>query len=313
MSATPMPPEPQSPDAERGSGQVALRYEDVAQDGRVMLGAMPQALGESVWRALLRHHPADAAMRAQGVLPILSRLVVVGGDGPCSVDRLLEAHGTYEPACALGPDGDVERLYLNMWARLEGPRARTFDPQPERAGESHLVGRVFGEHVFTRPFAPPDARRVTSLALPGLPPRPPRVYAPRTLDAVLAAPADAVPLEPASTAPDAFADDLTIAFALSHTDSNQHVNSLAYPRLFEDAATRRLARLGVVRPVLARAVELLYRKPFFAGERARIVLRVFREGPRHLAVGAFYAADAVTPDGLAPGARPHCAVRMLLR
>ena len=29
-----MPPEPQSPDAERGSGQVALRYEDVAQDGR---------------------------------------------------------------------------------------------------------------------------------------------------------------------------------------------------------------------------------------------------------------------------------------
>jgi hypothetical protein len=308
MSVTWIPPEPDAADAPRGTGRIALRYEDVAQDGRVALAAMPQALGESVWRAMLRKHPADATMRAEGILPILSRLVIVGEDGPCSVDRPLDAAGTFEPACGLGPDGAVERLYLNMWARIEGPRARTFDPQPERAGERQIVGRVFGEHVFTRPFAPPAERKVTSLALPGLPARPERVYEARTLGALLEAPPDTTPLEPGP-----LADALPIAFSLSHTDSNQHVNSLVYPRLFEDAATRRLVQHGVTRPVLARAVELLYRKPFFAGEQARIVVRIFR-GERHfLAVGAFYA-DASMRDGRpAPDARPHCVVRMLLR
>jgi len=303
-----MPPEPDAPDAPRGTGRISLRYEDIAQDGRVALLAMPQALGESVWRAMLRQHPADAAMRAEGILPILSRLVVVGEDGPCSVDRALDAAGTYEPACGLAADGSVERLYLNMWARLDGPRARTFDPQPPHAGERQRVGRVFGEHVFTRPFAPPDARKVTSLALPGLPSRPERVYAPRPLAALLEPPVDADPLDAAPAA-----DPLPIAFSLSHTDSNQHVNSLVYPRLFEDAATRRLARHGVTRPVLARAVELLYRKPFFAGEQARIVLRVVRREAEFLAMGAFYAADAFVGDTPRADARPHCAVRMLLR
>jgi hypothetical protein len=308
MPATWIPAEPETADAPRGSGRISLRYEDVAQDGRAALVALPQALGESVWRAMLRNHPADAVMRAEGILPILSRLVIVGEDGPCSVDRPLEATGTFEPACGLGPDGEVERLYLNMWARVEGPRARTFDPQPERAGERQLVGCVFGEHVFTRPFSPPAARKVTTLTLPGLPARPERVYAARSLAALLDAPADATPLDAASDT-----DELAITFSLSHTDSNQHVNSLVYPRLFEDAATRRLAQRGVARPVLARAVELLYRKPFFAGERARIVLRVFRgEGHFH-AIGAFYADDALRDGRPAANARPHCVVRMLLR
>ena len=307
MPATAFPAEPEFPKEQRGRGRVALRYEDVAQDGRMMLGAAPQALGEAVWRAILRKHPSSALMREQGVLPILSRLVVVGGDGPCSVDETLDAIGSYETAASLGATGEVERLHLNMWARLEGPRASTFDPQPARAGERQLVGRVFGEHVFTRPFAPPSERKVVRLALPGLPEVPEARYVPRTVLEVLTAPPSATPLDGEPTP-----DGVPFVFGVAHTDSNQHVNSLVYPRLFEEAAVRRLALNGVVRPVLAREAELLYRKPSFAGEQVRIVLRTFRDGTRYLATGTFVPESALATAESLAAARPLCAVRMVL-
>jgi acyl-CoA thioesterase FadM len=68
---------------------------------------------------------------------------------------------------------------------------------------------------------------------------------------------------------------------------NQHVSSFAYPRLFEEAALRRLAALGVSAPGLSRSVEIGYRKPFVAGDRARILLRAFRLGEQLGAVGTF--------------------------
>lgn len=307
MPATAFPAEPDVSEEQRGRGRVALRYEDVAQDGRLMLGAAPQALGEAVWRATLRKHPSSALMREQGVLPILSRLVIVGGDGPCSVDEPLDALGCYDTAASLGASGEVERLHLNMWARLEGPRASTFDPQPARAREHQLVSRVFGEHVFTRPFAPPSERKVVRLALPGLPAVPEARYVPRTVLEVLAAPPSATPLDAELTR-----DGVPFVFGVAHTDSNQHVNSLVYPRLFEEAAVRRLALNGVARPVLARQVELLYRKPSFAGEQVRIVLRTFRDGARYLATGTFVPESALATAESRAAARPLCAVRMIL-
>jgi hypothetical protein len=307
MPATNFPAEPNVSDDQRGAGVVALRYEDVAQDGRVAIGAIPQAIGAAVWRAVLARHPAHALMRERGVLPILTRLVVLGGDGSCSVDEPLDATGCYEPAASVDTRGEVDRLYLNMWASLEGPRARTFDAAPRGNRERHVVGRVFGEHVFTRPFGPPAERKITRLTLPGLPEVPEPRYAPRPLHAVLTPP-------PNTTALDAepLADSVPLVLGLAHTDSNQHVNSLVYPRLFEEAVLRRLSQHGVTRPLLAREVELLYRKPSFAGEAVRVVLRTFRDGARYFATGTFLAeGDLLSPESLA-AARPRCAVRMLL-
>ena len=306
MPATNFPAEPAVPDAQRGRASIALRYEDVVQDGRLALLAAPQALGESVWRATLRNHPASEQMRAQGVVPVLARLVIVGGEGPCAVDQTIDAAGRYEVAASCDASGAVDRLYLNMWASLEAQRGRTIGPPPERAGERHLAARIFGEHVFTRPFAPAAERKVVRLALPGLPELPEARYTPRTAAAVLAPPSTATPLD---LGPEP--DGAEIVFGVAHTDSNQHVNSLVYPRIFEEAAVRRLARHRAPL-VLAREVEVLYRKPCFAGDKLRVVLRTFREGARYLAVGGFFSEDALATDESLATARPHCTVRMVL-
>ena len=107
-------------------------------------------------------------------------------------------------------------------------------------------------------------------------------------------------------------DPVPIAFGLAHTDSNQHVNSLVYPRLFEDAALRRFAELGRLKPpVLSRYMEAAFRKPCFAGEKYAIALRAFTLDGRLGAVGAFVEEkDTRDADGLAK-ARPHCFVRMV--
>ncbi|MDB5217850.1 MAG: hypothetical protein JWO86_5777, partial [Myxococcaceae bacterium] len=60
--------------------------------------------------------------------------------------------------------------------------------------------------------------------------------------------------------------------------------------------------------LLARAVELRWRKPFFAGERAKISMRLAEgggDGARVAAVGAFHREDA--PE------KPSSAVKMLFR
>jgi hypothetical protein len=121
---------------------------------------------------------------------------------------------------------------------------------------------------------------VRRLDVDGLPPVPPtrrEAFAPKSL---LELPDGAAPLD----------DDLTpdaavVAFGVCHTDSNQHVNSLVYPQLFEEAALRRFAARGRKTAVLARRVEVAFRKPMFAGQTARIRLRAFASGERLGAVG----------------------------
>ena len=61
-------------------------------------------------------------------------------------------------------------------------------------------------------------------------------------------------------------DPTPLPLGLAHTDANQHVNSLVYPRLFEEAVLRRLATLGKPTALLTRRAEVAFRKPAFAGE-----------------------------------------------
>jgi hypothetical protein len=263
-------------------GELTLRYEDIAQDGRVHLTTLPQTFSTLIWSRLLSGHPITKLARAEGVLPILTKLVITGTDDSIPVSKPLCARGAFELAHA--GEGEDRRLLLHIWVDLQGERGLTYGPPPPRAGEIVPIGSVYGEHVFTRPFAPRDQRRVTRFDFPGLPEVPPRASAYLAPATLLELPEGATPLEDALI-PDA----APIVLGLAHTDSNQHVNSLVYPRLFEEAMLRRVAELGRdVKGLLMRRAELAYRRPCFAGERLRMRLRVYE---RAGAIGAICAAQ----------------------
>jgi hypothetical protein len=193
---------------------------------------------------------------------------------------------------------------FNTWLTSAAPRGLPNDPgSPTPAdGERVNVARAWGQHVFTKPAAAAGQHRVHALEDPELPRIPESRDVFHDARNLLASPDGAEPLEPIARP-----DEATIAFGLAHTDGNQHVNFLAYPRLAEDAALRRLASLGFGTKLLARHVEVAYRKPCFAGDRMRIVIAAFRHGDDFGAYAAF------VPDR-APMAldKPHVTVRILL-
>jgi hypothetical protein len=296
----PFPEEPVVPAEEISTASVSLRYEDVVQDGRLALEALSTALAPA-WNTLLTRSQPVRRGFASGVVPILTRLVLDGGPGPIGIVAPIEVTSRYRLAHTVDAAGAVDRLLLNIWGRATGRRDRTNAPPPDRAGAPADVGRIFAAHVFTRPFAPPEHRRVAQLDLPEGPGVPPHRDAWVPLDASAALPTGAVALDDAWVI-----DPAPIAFGLAHTDSNQHVNSLAYPRLFEDAALRRFAAHGRPTAVLARRLEAGFRKPCFAGEVVRVAVRAFELDGRLGAVGVFVPTAAVVGGVLAPDARPHC-------
>jgi hypothetical protein len=281
-------PPSRGPGQDGGTAAIAPRYEDITQDGRIHLTAMMPGLGAAAWRALLAQVPAIAIFKAQGILPILSRLVAVGEDRPVSVNGSIHYTGAFR--FARQKDGD--RLFANMWVEAYAPIGTTNGPRPAPDAPRELLGRIFAEHVLTRPLAAPGERRVTRLDGPGLPPIPEDEHVFETADALVASAGG--PLEDAGDFP----------FGMMHTDSNQHVNSLVYPRIFEEAVLRRQPH-----ELLARAMEMRWRKPFFAGERAKLAMRLHGsgEGSGHAtsAIGAFLREDA--PE------KPSSAVKMLFR
>lgn len=241
----------------------------------MLLTALMPGLG-AVWSSLGDAERLDT-FRLQGILPILRRIVIVGEPGPFSANVSIRYSGTWRLAREDGGD----RIFLNMWLDALAPRASTFGPTPGPDAERILVGRVFAEHVVTRPFAPASERKVTRLEVPGIPSVPEDVFPFEEAEALVA---DRV-LEPAGDHP----------FGMKHTDSNQHVNSLVYPRLFEEAVLRRHGNPAL----LARALEIRYRKPFFAGDRAALAIAV--DGTT--AFGAFAPTE---------GAKPSCTIAMRL-
>jgi hypothetical protein len=296
------PEPPELSPALRATAQGWLRYEDVSQDGRVMLNSLAHGLGLTVWQNLLVHHPGSHALNKAGIVPILTRFVIEGGDGPTSVRRPLDMSGGCRFSHTEDATGKADRICLEMWVDVSAPASRTHGAPPANAGTMLRVGRIYAEHVFTRLFAPPDKRKVLSLdGIEGMPSVPPERHTWRMPDELLALPEGATWLEPAPR------DDVTtVVFGLTHTDSNQHVNSLVYPRMFEEAALRRFAAIGREKPVLARYSEVAYRKPCFAGERKRISLRAFAVGEKIGVCGAFLPVSSEGGE-----ARPHCTLRML--
>lgn len=286
----PQLPPADGPGQDGGSASIAPRYEDITQDARIQLTALMPGLGAAIWRALLSEIPAIETFRSQGILPILSRLVVACEDRPVSVSVPIRYEGSFR--FARQKDGD--RIFANMWLTASAPLATTIGPPPAKDAPYELVGRVFAEHVVTRPFAPKDQRRVTRLDAPGVPPVPHHEHVFEGADGLIARASS--PLE----------DLGDTVFAMMHTDSNQHVNSLVYPRVFEEACTRKMMQDACISApqLLSRAAELRFRRPFFAGERARIGASFApAEGAKMAAIGAFHG----------DGPKPSCAIQMWFR
>lgn len=286
------------PAGHRTRGQYAMRYEDVAQDGSIKLTAIAPAFGPACYRPLWRAHPVNERMIKQGVLAILTgmRLELLGG--PIAVTETLQAEGGYALAHDVDAAGNVARIFLNLQVNVSGPRGLTHGKQPPGAGEHIAVGRAFAEHVFTRPFGPPDQRKVLSLEGPEGAFVPPERYvwpdAQRLLELAVH--------ERALT--DVGAE--TITFGLIHTDANQHVNSLVYPSLFEQAVVRRAHALGLKDIKLGRMIDIAYRRPCFAGDVMALHVQLVRSGDQLAATGYF----AKPGD---PPSRASCTLRLTLR
>ncbi|MGK4009055.1 acyl-CoA thioesterase [Sorangium sp. So ce1036] len=300
------PDAPRVPEQQQATAVMHLRFEDVSQTGHVMLDALPHGLGPAIWSKLIQGSPIAALMGSHGIIPILTRLVIEGGEGPIAAREPLHVRGLYQLAHTEDAASDVNRLILAMWLSATARRSRTYGPPPPGAGEPLPAGRVFAEHVFTRPFAAPGERKVLRFESPDLPAVPPERYPWRSPESLMGLPEGAQPLDPEPTL-----DPITVAFGLDHTDANQHVNSLVYPRIFAEAALRRFAAHGRSTALLARRVEVAYRKPCFAGMRVRIVLRAFTIGGAPGALGAFVPEPPEGPADAAPEARACCYIRTL--
>src|SRR5665213_421596 len=148
-------------EGQRTAGQLQLRYEDVAQDGRVMLQMLPVSLGV-IWRSITIPRETRRSMRDGGILPILTRYEMEAGEGPFAVEQPLDVTGGYSLAHSVDGAGKVDRLFLDMDCELSGVKGRTNLPAPSDAGATASAGRLKVEHIFTRPFAPPGQRKVLS-------------------------------------------------------------------------------------------------------------------------------------------------------
>jgi hypothetical protein len=195
----------------------------------------------------------------------------------------VDVEGGYRMMHTTDDGGHVAGIFLDMDVELHGTKGRTNLSPPADQGQRALVGRLRAEHVFTRPFAPPELRRVVSLPVEGCDHVPAAQRTSKPPATVLDPPAGSRPLEGALVD-----DHTTTVLGLCHTDSNQHVNSLVYLRLFQEASLRRIASLGHRTDVLARKLDIAFRKPSFAGDKIRVALRAFESETRVVCVGAFF-------------------------
>jgi acyl-CoA thioesterase FadM len=288
----PAPVTPFFPPGFSVTSSMFLRYEDVTMAGHLIALGAPAGLA-GLWRELLVDHPGARNAIQVGILPILTRLTIDTGDSSIRVDRPVETRNGFALAHDLEGDA-VSRLFMNVWCEIYGVAGRL--GRSNTAAGPALAGRVFAEHTFTKPLAPPDQRKVTRLSVDGYPEVPELRYAQPRATTAGDAPDGATFLE--ELAPDTTDYVLT----LDQTDSNQHVNSLVYVRLFMEAVNRRLAQTGRPLRLRTKSVDVGYRKPCFAGDKVRAHLRLFQLGD---SLGA--AGSIVGDDG-----KPRCYVRVAL-
>ena len=294
----PSPPAPKFLPDQAITTERYQRYEDCTQDGRLTALAIPPALA-TLWQTKLGCHPGVRNAAAAGVVSLLTRLTISSFDQPIRVHRAVESTVGFELAHDRDAAGAVSRLFMNVWADVRGTPGRgNRDASPPGDRAPVLAGRAFAEHTFTRPFAPPDQRRVTSFAgIEGYPDLPVARYPSPAPSSAADAPAGA------TWQGELAADPVETMFTLDQTDANQHVNSLVYVRCFLDAVQRRLAAGSHPAKVRSKAIDIAYRKPCFVGDRVRAHVRLFTHGD-HVGGAGFLAVDGEE-------AKPRCYIRVL--
>lgn len=277
--------------------EIQLRREDVSQEGRLRVEALPVALGALLWDRILPKGPIGPQLRADGIQPFLTRLVGLGGEGPVAVAPA-RVCVRWRLARVEDDDGEVERIVALAWFEVHGSRARGPGPHPEGGGESTRAGRWFAEYTLTRPRAPPAQRVVRGLRVPGVSTAALGRYAVDAPGALAALPRGATVLDP-----HAVPDPADGVFGVDDTDGDRRVNVAAVVRTLRAAALRRLLQVGHPGPHALGELEIAFRRPIFAGGAARIALRAFGVGAR---VGV--SADLGPLD---PGARRVCHARLV--
>lgn len=301
------PEPPEVPEGQIGLGHSGLRFEDVAQDGRLRIEGVWPPIGPILWGKL---EVAQALLRlgARGIRAVLSYVILEGGSEPVSVRERSEHEVRWRVAHTVDATGALNRLVFDTWITSHAPRGVPNNPAQPAVGGRVRVARGYGQHVLTMPGAPPGQHRVLRLEDPLLPAVPADRVAYRDPASLMALPSGAEPLEPAPAL-----EPAACVFGLSHTDGNQHVNFLAYPRMAEEAALRRLVALGSHARRLARRAEVGYRKPCFAGDVVRLAIQAFRVGEEVGAVVAFLP-EAAAPSGPIAGwsalGRVHAVARL---
>jgi hypothetical protein len=262
-----------------------MRYEDLTQDGRLTPIALPPTMS-GLWRDVLTDHPGARNSLKTGIIPILTRMTLISEDQPIHVNRPVEVKAGFELAHDRDDAGEVTRLFMNVWTEVRGAAGR-ISPN-SKPGPLALAGRVFAEHTFTRLLAAPDQRKVTRLEVEGYPDVPVARHHPPPPSSAQEAPDNGRWLD--ELGPDTTPYD----FTLDQTDSNQHVNSLVYIRIFLDAVNRRLAAAGLRGKLRTRAVDIAYRKPSFAGDRVMSQLRLY-ENSDGLGAAGYISGDDGKP------------------
>lgn len=307
MTALAFPEPPVVGGIQLGAGQTRLRFEDVAQDGRLRLEGIWPAIGPILW-GKMQVAETLARLGERGVRAVLSYVQLEGGSDPISVRAKCDQEVRWRISHTVDEHGKVTRLLFDTWLITSAPLGQANHPGgPPASSERVRVARAYGQHVFTRPTAPPGQHRVLELDDPLLEGLERERTEFRDPSALFVPPPGAEPLDASPRA-----DALPTVFGLCHSDGNQHVNFLSYPRLAEEAALRRFAELGLGARRLARRAEVGYRKPSFAGEAVRLVTQVFRSAGELEVIAAFFDDDARGDAGSdwSGFGRPRCVARL---
>ena len=295
---------------QRGEAENELRYEDVCQDGRLRIAGIWPPMGRILWNQM-PIAKSLGRLAKHGIRNVLSYVAMESEDVPLSIFSPAHSSVTIQLGHTRDESGQPNRIILNSWLETDALRATRNHPASRPSDQRVVAARAFGQHVFTKPAAARGEHRVVRLEgtdLPELPETEVEFFDPRSL---LVLPPGATPLDSAP-----IIDGAPVVFGLVHTDGNQHVNFLVYPRLVEDALLRRLPELGFDAKRLGRSVEVGYKRPCFAGDHLMLLMQAFRIDAAVGVVGAIVnAADArraLEAASFDAAQRPHCAVRLLV-
>ncbi len=236
-------------------------------------------------------------LRQQGIAPILFYVDFRSTNAPLAFARsLLTRHEMRLKRSITDADNRPasagrERLLLDSETRISGRRqAGGRDSLGYHPGADELVdaGSARVLHVLTRPTAPREQRQVIEVpgALSALVEHPHGEALP-DVDSVRAVPANYKAVD--SGAAGEFRD----VWGLPQTDINQHVNVLEYLMGMENQTSRLLDGAGLSLPDhrLTR-MQMLFRKPFFPGQRYAIQAGLYRHGDHTLVSGGFHGINA---------------------